>query len=35
MAEFIIFLLGIFVGCGLGVFCIALAIASRDDEDTR
>ena len=35
MAELLIFILGIFVGGSLGVFLVALAIASRDDEDTR
>lgn len=35
MEELIIFLLGIFIGGSLGVFLMALAIASRDDDDTR
>ena len=35
MAELLIFLLGIFVGASLGVFLMALVIASRDDEDIR
>lgn len=35
MAELLIFLLGIFVGASLGVFLMALAIASRDDDDIR
>lgn len=33
MAEILIFLLGIFVGASLGVFLMALAIASRDDDE--
>jgi hypothetical protein len=28
-------LIGIFIGASLGVFLMALAIASRDDDDTR
>lgn len=33
MEELIIFLLGIFIGASLGVFLMALAIASRDDDE--
>lgn len=35
MEELIIFLLGIFIGASLGVFLMALAIASRDDDEDQ
>ena len=35
MAELLIFLLGIFIGASLGVFLMALAIASRDDDEDQ
>jgi len=33
MAALLIFLLGIFIGASFGVFLMALAIASRDDDE--
>lgn len=33
MEELIIFLFGIFIGASSGVFLMALAIASRDDDE--
>lgn len=33
MEELIIFILGIFIGASFGVFLMALAIASRDDDE--
>ena len=35
MEELIIFLLGIFVGASLGVFQMALVIASLDDDEDK
>lgn len=33
MGEIIIFLLGVFVGNLLGVFMLAMLVASRDEDD--
>lgn len=33
MAEILIFCLGVFVGGSIGIFAMALMIASRDDDE--
>lgn len=33
MGELIIFLVGVFVGSVLGVFMLAMLVASRDEDD--
>lgn len=35
MKEFLLFLFGTFVGSGLGVFMLAMLVASRDEDDYK